>query len=440
MNCCSPDVDFPKKGLSARNILRLILALSIMLAALAFPNYELAAQQDGTIYNPWPSYLKPQYSNEAPGKTLVKPIDQRVMWQMAEAVLRVAQGAITHVDDLAAEASQAADSYKRGERDPVIFWGSPYEPRLLVGNFLKDAGDSGIGISSISLVRAEMQKQHDRIREIATRYQGPIEVPRGRDAYQAFLRQQTEEAKAIHRAMDWSMRGRQYVVQWVLNSLHYPDELVAYQDRVNGILEKQRIELAERDFGRDLDEVIQLAGAAEDAMEAPFAAEEKRLIGRHVARFMRLAEYTEVMLDQIGDQLVQLVDTTPPEWGEVPFRHQLYNPIRYRVFRFFPNGPDQRDFVSVYAEFYYPENIETRSGKAEQDSTLHCRNVMLDCRQELFLTAPWDYMRDLSIPKEPPAEGPPARPWCAVQNQITVPEIKLWGESIRWCLSSKSRE
>lgn len=432
MNGCSPNVDVPNKGLNAPYILRLILALSTMLAALAFPNYELAAQQDGTVYNPWPPYLKLQYSDVEPGKTLVKPIDHRVMRQMAEAVLRVARGAITHVDDLAAEASQTPDSYKRGERDPVILYGRPYEPRALVGNFLGDAGDSGIGISSISVVRAEMQTQHDRIREIATRYEKPIEIPRDPDAYQAFLRQQTEEAKAIHRAMDWSMRGREYVVQWVLNSLHYPDdELVAYQNRVNGILQEQRIELAERDFGLgryETDRYLQLLGAAERDMEEPFAAEEKRFIDRHVARYMRLAEYTEVMLDQIGDQLVQLVDTTPPEWAEVPFRHQLYNPIRYRIFRFFPYGPNQRDFVSVYAEFYYPENIETRSGKAEHDPALHCRNGWSDCRTELFLTAPWDYMRDLAIPKEPPAEEPPAYPRYVVQYQPTVPEVVLWGE------------
>ena len=162
-------------------------------------------------------------------------------------------------------------------------------------------------------------------------------------------------------------------------------------------------------------------------MEEPFVAEEKRLIDRHVTRFMRLAEYTEVMLDQIGDQLVQLVDTTPPEWGEIPFSHQLYNPIRFRNFRFFPYGPDRSEIVTVYAEFYHPENIETRSGKAIPAYTLQCRSVILDCRTPLYLRAPWNFSRDLAVASELPEDEPPAYPRCAIQNQLTVPGFELWG-------------
>ncbi|MCH7493161.1 hypothetical protein IIA16_00380 [bacterium] len=430
----------------------------LLLAGLAASSSHLRAGVDGTIYDPWPPRLGEEYYTEAPGDALLKPVPAPVMREMAEAVLALLEGAIGHVDAFIVAAQEAPDTFNLGENIWVYMQSKPYEEwgTMLVVDYLVGAGDESYGRASLALVRGEMHRRQQRLSGIVAKYGDPVPAPSDAAELEAYLSTQTTEAKAIHEAVDWALQGREYVVAWTLNSLHHPVELVAFQESITQSLEPQYLDLAERDFGLEpfvVEEYLRLVYAAEMEMEAPYAAEEKRLIDAHTARYLGLAEQTRVMVAQLDDQIVEFVESTPSEWGEVPFNRHLFNPIRYRTNHFYPFDPeDSREwgFLPLRAEFWSPPGgIEQQDGFTAWSvddyvwdlladnpgvvlvgEVMDCRRLLIGCAVGLYLYAPWQAGRDLAIPVEPQEPKPPEYPQYALYLPPTVPEVELWGAGL----------
>ncbi len=373
-----------------------------------------AAAQDWET-DDWPPRLSEAYPDWKPGDQLIKPIQPHVMRQMANAVLKMADGALAHVDEFIVESKQIQNAFMLEEyvafRRFSIAYSGDYAPIL---DILDNAGNAGNGISSISVVRAAMQKHRDRISEIAQRYEHPIEIPHDPDALQTFLTRQAEEARTIHAAVDWFLNGRRYAVQWVLDALRHPDdELKEYQNRVYEMLSSKSEEILRRDPNySSLSSIEQytLKKAKFAELRGPYGANEKKLIDQHVARYLRLQELSWALYYQIDAQLVHLVDATPPQWGEIPFYQDLNDTIRNRITGFLPmnHAPFVHNDGSVrlWVYFYTPEDFETEAGTGKFGS------------DALGLTSYWPTgeLKHFPAPIKPPAYRAP--PFLALEAAV----------------------
>lgn len=332
-----------------------------------------AAQNAATDAWPLPDDLWPPYQIRAPrdggaGKESIKPIQSHVMKQVADAALELANGAVAHADELL-EHSKKIQSDHMLKKHVVFPPKQPYEGAggWVVSDLRNSAGDAFAGINSMVLVHAKLRSQRDAIGAIARHYAGQVKVPGDPDALKTFLAQQDREVHSINAAVDWSMRGREYMMMWMMASLAYPDEdLEKYQKRINAILSPQLAEKLKDDPVFDTGDVEAQVKRRRDVfmeLAKPFAAEEKRMVDQHLALYQSSAATAHEMMGQISDQVVRFVDLAPPEWVQVPDSFRTYNPFRWPTNVFFPphrnlHGHERHGSVWFHVRFHTIADVD----------------------------------------------------------------------------------
>jgi len=339
-----------------------------LLALLAFLAPGLASAAG------WPPDLTKVYPDWKPGEELLEPIPPHVMRQMTAAVLELADGSLTHVDDLLAMAQDSGRDLG-GPLNNFYFM-----DELLFG----DHADDGLGgISSTLVVLREMQRQREKVSEIASRYSHLMELANDSITREALLNRQTREAKAIHEAVNWLIGGRLYALYlaYAVVPVDVTESVSAFQYNRRRLAEGPAREAASREPGWYDDLLFEERAARmepfilRELRDPRYAQYEKELVDREVARFMEGERIRHTAYDRMSVEFHHFMDATPLEWAHIPFCDELYALIFQTVWPWnlpLPEPmPEHRHYprpILVYA--HRPENVITPYATVTYDEDL----------------------------------------------------------------------